>query len=118
MAKHGVVPLEDSFARWTWSRADLGDGTAVLYEVAPLSGTGLSLALRFDRTGAFTDFVPPPTVRLRPTRWQVARDTRTDHGLASVRHTLEDTPFYARSVLDVHLLGQPVTAVHESLSLA
>ena len=32
--------------------------------------------------------------------------------------TLEDTPFYARSLLDTHLLGQAAVAVHESLSLA
>ena len=31
--------------------------------------------------------------------------------------TLEDTPFYARSVVAGDLLGQPVTAMHESLSM-
>jgi carotenoid 1,2-hydratase len=31
--------------------------------------------------------------------------------------TLEDTPFYARSVVRTRLLGEPVTAMHESLSL-
>jgi carotenoid 1,2-hydratase len=34
-----------------------------------------------------------------------------------VRRTLEDTPFYARSVLQTRLLGQDAIAVHESLSL-
>ena len=117
-SNEGDVPLEDSFARWDWSRADLGDGTAVLYEVTPLSGPGLSLALRIDRTGAITDFVPPPPVSLQPTRWRVARGTRADDGAARVRQTLEDAPFYARSILDSRLLGRRVTAMHESLSLA
>ena len=31
--------------------------------------------------------------------------------------TLEDTPFYARSLLDTCLLGEPVHGVHESLDL-
>jgi carotenoid 1,2-hydratase len=31
--------------------------------------------------------------------------------------TLEDTPFYARSLLRTRLLGEEVTAVHESLDV-
>ena len=31
--------------------------------------------------------------------------------------TLEDTPFYTRSLLSARLLGERVAAVHESLSL-
>ena len=38
------------------------------------------------------------------------------HG-ATVLRTLEDAPFYARSVVKTHLLGRPVTAMHESLCL-
>ena len=34
-----------------------------------------------------------------------------------VRQTLEDTPFYSRSVIETGLFGEQVTAVHESLSL-
>jgi carotenoid 1,2-hydratase len=32
--------------------------------------------------------------------------------------TLTDAPFYARSVLDAQWLGERVTVMHESLSLA
>jgi carotenoid 1,2-hydratase len=43
---------------------------------------------------------------------------RTDPALpARVEQTLEDTPFYARSVLSSGLLGERVTSVHESLNL-
>ena len=39
-------------------------------------------------------------------------------GLGDVyKRQLEDTPFYARSLLATTLLGEPVTAVHESLSM-
>ena len=38
-------------------------------------------------------------------------------GPAQVRQTLEDTPFYTRSLLDSNLFGQRVASVHESLSV-
>jgi carotenoid 1,2-hydratase len=34
-----------------------------------------------------------------------------------VLRTLEDTPFYARSILDARLMGERVAAVHETLDL-
>jgi carotenoid 1,2-hydratase len=34
-----------------------------------------------------------------------------------VMQTLEDTPFYARAVLESGLLGQRVVSVHETLNL-
>ena len=113
----GDEALEASFASWHWCRAGLEDGTAILYEVTPHHGTGGSLALRIDRSGGVTDFAPPPAVTLRSTRWRVPRATRADDGQATVSRTLENTPFYARSVLNSRLFGQRVTAMHESLSL-
>ena len=35
----------------------------------------------------------------------------------SVVETLEDTPFYARSVIEAEILGHRVTAMHESLDM-
>jgi carotenoid 1,2-hydratase len=116
-ANEGDVPLEDSFASWTWSRAGVSDGTAILYEVTPRSGTGVCLSLHIDRAGQVLTFPAPPSITLPRTGWRVPRATRADTGQATVKQTLEDTPFYARSVLASHLLGQPVTALHESLSL-
>ena len=37
---------------------------------------------------------------------------------ARVQQTLEDTPFYVRSVLEAGVLGERVTAVHETLDVA
>ena len=57
-------------------------------------------------------------IDLPGTGWRVKRETRSDNGYtATVLKTLEDTPFYARSILSSHLLGESVTAMHESLSL-
>ena len=43
---------------------------------------------------------------------------RTDAGQpATVLQTLEDTPFYARSMLRSGLLGESVLSMHETLSV-
>ena len=52
------------------------------------------------------------------TLWRVPRQTRSDAGApADVLRTLEDTPFYNRSLIRASLGGQSVTAMHETLSL-
>ncbi len=115
----GDAPLERDFVRWDWSRAALSGGrTAALYDVTRRRGTPLSLALAFDPNGSVQPFEAPPHAALAPGLWRVKRGTRSDAGSAAkVEQTLEDAPFYARSVVGATLLGQPVKAVHESLSL-
>jgi carotenoid 1,2-hydratase len=115
----GDEPLEDGFLRWDWSRAALADGTtAVLYDVTGRAGEHHNLAVRIDRAGAVRPFEPPPACPLPSTLWRVARGTRSEpHRPASVIRTLEDTPFYARSLLAARLFDRPVIAMHESLSL-
>jgi carotenoid 1,2-hydratase len=113
-ANRGAAPLEDDFARWDWSCARLRDGAAVLYDAQPRAGADRVLALRFAADGGCEQFAPPPRAALPRTFWRVARATRGD---ATVRQTLEDTPFYARSLLDARLFGEAAVSVHESLSL-
>jgi carotenoid 1,2-hydratase len=84
----GARPLADDLIRWDWSRAALKGRTAVLYDATRRDGSALSLAMEFD-----------------------------DHGQAKKFSPLEDSPFYARSLLRTHLLGEEVVAMHESLSL-
>jgi carotenoid 1,2-hydratase len=63
-------------------------------------------------------FDAPPAAPLPGTFWRVARGTRSDtQQPAAVIRTLEDTPFYARSIVSARLLGSSVIAMHESLSL-
>lgn len=113
---HGDRPLADDFAGWNWSRARLPEGgSAVLYDVERRDGSALALALQVGADGA-QPIPPPPRAALPASRWGIARTTRSD-GAAQVRQTLEDGPFYARSLVDARWLGQPVLAVHESLSL-
>ncbi len=117
-SNRGSAALELAFSGWTWSRASVGGGTAILYEVTRRDAEPLSLAIVCDPAGGMCDFPPPPPVRLQSTGWRIPRATRADKGHgARVQSTLEDTPFYARSTVLTHLLGESVTAVHESLSL-
>lgn len=83
-----------------------------------VDGAQRSLALRFHEDGTVERFAPPPTATLATTRWRIARDSRSEEG-APVRivSTLEDTPFYARSLVSGKLLGQQVESFHESLDL-
>ena len=115
----GTEPLEDAFAYWDWSRASMGEESAILYHVDRRSDGPLSLALRFAADGTLSEFESPPNHRLpRTPIWQVARSSQADAGHPPrIVKTLEDTPFYSRSVIASHLLDRPVTAVHESLSL-
>lgn len=115
----GSEPLERGFMRWDWSRATLRDeSTAVLYDAALRGGGSWSAGLRFDRSGRVEEFEAPQRTSLPATGWRIERGTRSDDARAAgVRRTLEDTPFYARSLVSTKLLGEPVTAVHESLSL-
>lgn len=118
-ANDGEEPLEAAFTDWHWSRAPLRSGSAVLYDVARRDGEAASVALRFGPSGDVQEEELPARAPLARSRWRLRRETRADAGhRPSVRHTLEDGPFYARSILSTRLFGESVPAMHESLSLA
>lgn len=118
-SNEGVEPIERRFVEWDWSRATLADGsTAVVYDVRQRAAADRVLALRFRRDGAVEPFEPPPRQSLPVTGWRIRRSMRTDDAVsARVVETLEDTPFYARSVIESSLLGQRVVSMHESLDV-
>jgi carotenoid 1,2-hydratase len=61
-----------------------------------------------------TPFDPEERQVMGRTAWQVNRTIRaTPHRV----RTLEDTPFYARGMVEAELLGQRVLAMHETLDL-
>jgi carotenoid 1,2-hydratase len=117
-ANFGTAPLEADFQKWTWSRASADHGTTVLYDVTRRDSSEQSLALRFGDTGRIESLEPPPRVELPKSRWGVTRPTRADAGsVPRVIQTLEDAPFYNRTLLDASLLGARAPAIHESLDL-
>jgi len=113
----GAAPLEQGFVDWQWGRGTLPGGAAIiLYEALRRDGSVINLAMTIDAEGKVQPFTPPPVVELKRTGWRIRRGVRSEGG-ASVVKTLEDAPFYARSVVSTKLLGEPVTLMHESLSL-
>ena len=118
-ANRGERPLAQDFSGWHWSRAALTrQRSAVLYDVARCDGSQQSLALVFDAQGRVQNVPPPPGVDLPTTRWRLPRSTRSEApAQTQLLQTLEDGPFYARSVIQTQLLGETATALHESLSL-
>ena len=113
----GDEPLEAAFREWDWARAKIGNDTLVLYDVTARDGDELSLALRFDGKGGIETFDPPPRAALSGTFWRIARHARSVDASPRLIKTLEDTPFYARSLVGATIGGEPVVLVHESLSL-
>ena len=117
-SNRGAEMLEAGFRHWSWSRAAHESGAVVLYDVDSRHGAIEPLAMRFDRMGEAEPIELGKSTRLMPTRWLVPRSTRTDAGTsARVVKTLEDAPFYARSMIEATVGGERVTAIHESLSL-
>ena len=114
----GDEPLEDGFVAWDWCRAKLRDGMAVLYHGTRRDGAQFCTTLRYDARGEAREIEAPPLVAMKPGFWGVARSTLADSGSTPrVVQVLEDAPFYTRSVIASRVLGQDVTAVHESVSL-
>ncbi|MFN7056315.1 hypothetical protein [Hyphomonas sp.] len=114
----GSEPLEDRFRYWDWMRLHLAGGdTLVAYTTDERDGPGASLALRFSPDGSYQSVPPLNAKELRPT--PVFRVRRRAHAEASSRvrlgRTLEDTPFYSRSVVETWVGGRRVAGVHESL---
>ena len=118
-SNEGDEPIERPFKEWDWSRAALRDGsTAVIYDVRQKQGADRVIAQRFQPDGRSDAFDPPPRQALPRTRWRIGRSMRTDATApAQVQQTLEDTPFYSRSVLSSGLFGERVTSVHETLNV-
>ena len=113
----GQSPVEDAFRYWDWSRVQSADGrTAILYNTVERSGTERGLALMFAPDGSWQTFDPPPKATLGPTA--VCRSNRTTRAGSGTRvrlgRTLEDSPFYSRSIIESHLLGARAAGVHES----
>ena len=114
----GGAPLEDTFRLWHWSRAHTPDGGAiVLYGVVPRVAAKRVLALQFSAQGALRHFEAPGETPLARTFWRIPRGTHAENGRAEVLETLEDAPFYARSLIRTDLMGNSLVAVHESLCL-
>jgi carotenoid 1,2-hydratase len=114
-SNQGDAPLEASFASWQWCRTPRPDGgTAIRYDVRERAGDARALRLDIAPDGSVEIGGPRPPEAIASSRWGIARAT---HDGATLRRTLEDGPFYARSLLSTPWQGREVPTFHESLSL-
>jgi carotenoid 1,2-hydratase len=121
-ANEGDEGLEHAFRSWNWSRCEIGDETVIAYDVVDLQGQPHARAWRFVPKSAAIEDIPEhalgPAGVLPATQWRVPRAIRSDREQSpQLRCTLEDSPFYARSLVDVQLGERSGVAVHESISL-
>ena len=111
----GDEPLAHAFESWQWSRTALpGGDTVVHYDTRRRGGAMQRLALKIAAGGAVQPLTPHEATPLPRSAWGIARDA---HDGATLRSTLEDGPFYARSLLATPHEGHLLDTVHESLSL-
>ena len=114
----GSESLEDGFKAWNWSRGDFGDATRILYDTEPRFGAPRSLALEYRADATLSTFEPAPMQPMRRTGWGIDRATRPARGnSARILRTLEDTPFYSRSMLASGEEGDESHSIHESVDL-
>lgn len=119
-SNRGALPLEHSFAHWQWARAALGgQRSAVAYDALQADGAMRRIGLLFDGQGGHAPLPDMPLQPLPPAPlFRVPRQQRSGAGQApQLITTLEDAPFYNRSLVAAQWAGQPVRAVHESLDL-
>jgi carotenoid 1,2-hydratase len=119
-SNEGDEPIYRPFTEWDWSRSALKDGsTAVIYDVRQKTGSDRVIARHFKNDGSSVAFEAPARQTLPRTAWRLGRTMRSEAAHpARVEQTLEDTPFYVRSVLSSGLFGERVTSVHETLNVA
>lgn len=122
-SNEGDEPITEPFTSWDWLRAPLADGsTAVVYDVRQ-SGSRADrvIGARFRPDGSTEPLALPARHTLPRTGWGITRTVRTEAvpaggPTATALRTLEDTPFYARSLVRTRLGGESVEAMHETLS--
>lgn len=117
-ANAGSEPLEEAFASWSWSRFATDDRIALAYDVVLRDGSARSRGVRVDRTGETLPFDSGAPTSLGRSLFGLRRPVRVERG-AAVRlvRTLEDGPFYTRSLVSTTLDGRPAVGMHEAVSL-
>lgn len=113
----GAGPLEGTFASWSWSRVSDGRRVAIAYDVAMRNGASRARTFAGSRGQALVPALHEAVVELPTTRFGLTRTARAEAGPITLVRTLEDGPFYARSVVSTTLDGSRAIGMHETVSL-
>lgn len=117
-SNYGLEPVTDGFDYWDWSRTPLATGeTLIRYVTDPIAADQRTLHLRLSPQGDLRTADPTPDAHLGPTPiWRIARRAGSLNGQSpQLIRTLEDTPFYSRSLIDFGS-GTSGPTSHETLS--
>jgi carotenoid 1,2-hydratase len=120
-ANWGEEPLERKFNSWNWSCAKLKQNErAISYFTKNIDEPDSNLFLHVDANGSVNTIENEVDIKplKKTTVWRMPRETNVEAGqTAKVIKTLEDTPFYSRSIISSYVYGQRCQALHESLDL-
>ena len=117
-SNYGLEPVTRGFDYWDWSRTPLDDGqTLIRYVTDPVSSDQRDLHVRLAEDGTIRESAQTRATQLPGTRiWQINRRAgEIDGANPFVVKTLEDTPFYSRSIID-YPHGTAGYSTHETLS--
>jgi carotenoid 1,2-hydratase len=115
----GDEPLEDAFQSWNWARLNARTAAPIiLYDTVPREGPLRRLAMEVGANGQIAEVAPPPLRVMAPTPvFRMPRIAGCDGSAAiSAVRTLEDAPFYSRSIIETTIGGILRRGFHESLS--
>lgn len=118
----GSAPIEDDIDYWCWSRYRLANETIIFYDVYgenhhPPAPPDQAIAVSITDDGQIKPVADAEMFALARTGWRMPRHARSHKIHPVVEKTLEDTPFYSRSMLTTHLNGKAINGIHESVSL-
>ncbi len=113
----GSAPLEDTFASWSWSRTSHGDEATIAYDVALRDGSARARAFKVALGGELQSIDAGVSVDLPSTRFGLSRTGRSSSTPMAIVRTLEDGPFYARSLVSTTSAGRQAFGMHETVSL-
>jgi carotenoid 1,2-hydratase len=117
-SNEGDEPIERPFQEWDWSRVDEPGGSCqVIYDVRLRDGSDHLLARRYRPNGQIETFALAERQAIGKTGWQINRHLRYAGAPPSGIQTLEDTPFYARSMLTLQDQHGPTHLMHETLAV-
>jgi carotenoid 1,2-hydratase len=108
----GDRPIAEDFASWDWSRS-CGPEPQAFYELQARDGTHTAFSTRYDAAGVFGVGDAVAHANAGRSFWRIPR--RAPGDAIEVIGTLEDTPFYARSLLRSRIGSQETALIHERL---